>query len=254
MPTISTYRAGVGVAAFTGRQGGFSTGRFTSANVSTRVGDRLPAVVANRRVIMADLGLPDRPMVTVDQEHGATVVEVDATDVGSAAGGTCALPVRADGMVTRTAGVALMVGLADCVPVALLDRVHPVVGILHAGWRGIAAGIVEAGVAAMRLAGAQPSTTMAAIGPSVDACCYPVGDDVAGEITGRFSAARARSADGRDALDLRAAVDQALRRLGVVNVVRHRGCTAHEPGRYFSARRDGATGCQAGVVALRPAD
>jgi polyphenol oxidase len=253
VPTLSTFHAGAGVAAFTGRQGGFSVGRFASANVSTRVGDRLTAVLANRRMIMAELGLPDRPLVTVDQEHGATVVDVDATDVGSAEGGSCALPVRADGMVTRTAGVALMVGLADCVPVALLDGVHPVVGILHAGWRGIAAGVVEAGVAAMRAAGADPSTTMAAIGPSVAACCYPVGDDVAGQVTGRFPAARARSTDGRPALDLRAAVDQALRRRGVVHVVGHRDCTAHQPGRYFSARRDGATGCQAGVVALRPA-
>ena len=225
--------------AFSGRAGGVSVEPFASANISTRVGDDPAAVGENRRRLLDALGVPHATMVTARQVHGATVVPVSGVTAGQR--------VVADGLVTRDRNLVLTVGVADCVPVTLTSR--EAVGVLHVGWRGLVAGIVDAGVTALHRIGGRSPT--AVVGPSVGPCCYPVGEDVRSAVVGRYPGAAAVSLAGEPSLDLPAAVAEALRRSGVDDVVPAGGCTAHEADTYFSVRRDGRTGCQAGMAVLR---
>lgn len=233
---LQSVSEGDSVVAFSCRAGGVSVAPFASANISARVGDDPAAVAENRRRLLGALGVANTPMVTARQVHGATVLAVSGVRAASA-----------DGLVTRERDLVLTVGVADCVPVALTSP--DAVGVLHVGWRGLVAGIVAEGMAALHRIGGRSVT--AHVGPSVGPCCYPVGADVRSAVAGRFPSADAVSLAGEPALDLGAAVTEALDRAGVAGVVRVGGCTAHEPDRYFSVRRDGRTGCQAGMVVLR---
>lgn len=177
------------------------------------------------------------------QVHGATVVTVDAPGAGAGA--------AADAAVTAVPGAVLAVSVADCAPV-LLTSPEGVVGAVHAGWRGLAAGVVERAVDAMRAVGAV--RVDAVVGPCIAAWCYEFG---AGDLD-RVAAALgpsvvATTAAGGPALDLAAGVRVAAGRAGVATVEEVERCTACEPGDFFShrARRDAAR--QAGVVWLEAA-
>ena len=265
--------AGV-VAAFTGRAGGSSAPPYATLNLGLAVGDDLRRVLANRRRVATVLGLAGRPWALARQVHGNRVLAVDTRPgrfgadpaaPGSGRAGTVALgqgppegkpPVgEADGLVTTDPGVVLAVLTADCAPVLLADPAAGVVGALHAGWRGLAAGVVEAGVAAVAALGADPAATVGLVGPAVGGCCYEVGPDVREAVGARYPAALATTRDGRPALDPAAGAAQALERAGVeVTNVRLTGeCTVDLADRYFSHRRDhGRTGRQAGLIALVP--
>ncbi len=251
MPTL-TYRAANGLAVFSGRRGGVSTGRFAEANVSSRVGDDPAAVRQNRRKLLADVGLAGRPLVTVRQQHGAAVVDVRSAEGAGGSAGPGPRTVPADGMITRDPTVALMVGVADCVPVILLGVDDEVAGVLHTGRRGLLAGIVRRGVAGMR-GGERRIAVRAVVGPAIGSCCYALDAASRQQFLAVFPDAGGEAADGHPSVDLRAAVHAALVDEGVDQVVHLGGCTAHAADSYFSSRRDGATGCQAGIVALRPA-
>jgi hypothetical protein len=128
-----------------------------------------------------------------------------------------------------------------------------VIGAVHAGWRGLAAGVVEAGVAAMAALGADPAAVVGLVGPAVGGCCYEVGPDVREAVGDRYPAALAATRDGRPALDPAAGAAQALERAGVGQVRVAGECTVDLAGRHFSHRRDhGRTGRQAGLIALVP--
>jgi polyphenol oxidase len=261
--------AGV-VAAFTGRAGGSSAPPFATLNLGLAVGDDLRRVLANRRRVATVLGLAGRPWVLTRQVHGDRVLAVGSgrPGAGPAAPGpgrveTAALgqgppegkpPVgEADGLVTTDPGVVLAVLTADCAPVLLADPANGVVGAVHAGWRGLAAGVVEAGVAAMAALGADPAATVGLVGPAVGGCCYEVGPDVREAVGARYPAALATTRDGRPALDPAAAAAQALERAGVGQLRVAGECTVDLADRHFSHRRDhGRTGRQAGLIALVP--
>jgi YfiH family protein len=264
--------AGV-VAAFTGRAGGSSAPPYATLNLGLAVGDDLRRVLANRRRVATVLGLAGRPWALARQVHGNRVVAVD-TGTGLGAGpaapgsgrvGAVGLgqgppegkpPVgEADGLVTTDPGVVLAVLAADCAPVLLADPAAGVVGAVHAGWRGLAAGVVEAGVAAMAALGADPAATVGLVGPAAGGCCYEVGPEVREVVGARYPAALATTRDGRPALDPAAGAAQALERAGVegTNVRLVGECTVDLADRYFSHRRDhGRTGRQAGLIALVP--
>src|SRR4051794_887561 len=148
---------------FTTRAGGVSSGLYTSLNLGRWTDDDPDAVAENRRRAAGG-----RPVAFARQVHGTRVLPVDGpTDEASAA--------EADGVATAAAGLALLVLTADCLPVAL--AASGAVAMVHAGWRGLAAGVLEAGVAALRaLDGDGP--IHAAIGPGAGGCCYEVGDEV----------------------------------------------------------------------------
>jgi YfiH family protein len=261
--------AGV-VAAFTGRTGGTSAAPYDTLNLALRVGDDLRRALANRRRVATVLGLAGRPWALARQVHSATILRVDPGRPGQ--GPPAAPPggveVRrlgqgppegkpvlgeGDGLVTAEPGVVLAVLTADCAPVLLADPAAGVVGAVHAGWRGLAAGVVEAGVAAMAELGADPAASTGLIGPAVGGCCYEVGPDVAQRVGDRYPAALATTRGGRPALDPAAGAAQALRRAGVGQVRVAGECTVDLEERFFSHRRDhGHTGRQAGIIALVP--
>jgi YfiH family protein len=237
------------VAAFSGRAGARGTPPYDGLNLSPHVGDDPRAVLRNRRRLATVLGLAGMPWATVRQVHGARVVQVRRDRLG--AGPPEARPrlAEADGLVTGDAGVVLAVFAADCLPVLLADPDAGVVAAMHAGWRGLAAGVIEQGVAAFATVGGHPASAIALVGPAIGACCYEVGAEVAEVVVGRYPAAAATSGQGRR-VDTSAAAVEALQRAGLGEVRAARECTSHQPERFFSYRRDGVTGRQAGLIAL----
>ncbi|MGZ4179783.1 MAG: polyphenol oxidase family protein [Solirubrobacteraceae bacterium] len=223
---------------FTTRRGGFSSGPYESLNLGRLTADRPDDVKRNRAALKEQLGVQ---LAYIRQVHGTAVRRVVAppdepTDAVE-------LP-ECDGQVTALRGVAPMVMTADCLPVAVASP--RAVGMLHAGWRGLAGGIIAEGVDAVRELGGD-GPFKAAIGPGAGGCCYEVGEDV----HAAFADQGLNMRHGRN-LDLKAIAREQLRRVGV-EVVHDMGlCTiCGDPTLLFSHRRDGGiTGRQAGVVWL----
>jgi YfiH family protein len=195
----------------------------------------------------------DRPWVWVRQVHGAEVLVVGPDDEPGAVSGR-----EADAVVTRRDDIALAVHAADCAPVALVGRdgssssSGAVVGAVHAGWKGLEAGVLPAAVATMRSLGAVE--VEAALGPCIGPECYEFGLDDLDALAARFGpAVRGETSEGRPALDLRAGVSAALAEVGVVVVDADGRCTAcagREQPALFSHRARGEVGRQALVVWL----
>jgi polyphenol oxidase len=223
----------------TSRAGGESTGPYATFNLSDRVGDAQTAVAANRARLATAIGLPGGHLVWLEQVHGAEVATVDSAPDGPLPG--------VDAAVTAAPGLALVVLVADCVPVLLADPEADVVGAVHAGRAGAAAGIVPRAVEAMRSAGADPARTDALLGPAICAACYEVPAAMRDEVAAALPGSAARTRRGTPALDLRAGIAAQLAHLGVSKVVVDPRCTAEDL-ELFSHRRDGVTGRQAGLV------
>ena len=216
----------------TGRSGGVSLPPFDSLNLADHVGDDEDAVTENRRRCARHARVD--ALAVMGAVHGAQVAQVHA-------GG---LVPGVDGLVTREPGLALLALAADCVPIALADPDRGVIGAVHCGWRGLAAGAAPAAVEAMRGLGAE--RIEAVLGPSICGSCYEVPgariDEVRAAVGERIAA---RCVDGRH-LDVAAGVRAQLEQLGVgVRVVA--GCTAEDAG-LFSFRRDRITGRQGMMV------
>jgi YfiH family protein len=233
--------------AFTTRPGGASRPPFDTLNLSRGVGDDRGTVQANRAAVLAALDRDPADHVEVAQVHGREVVVATAADRGRTAG-------RADGVASADPRTVLAVHCADCVPVLLWDRRRGAAAAVHAGWRGLAAGVVTATVAAMGTAfGTAPEDLVAAVGPAIGPCCY----EVDGPVRERFApwpwhdAVFSPRRPGRWSLDLWEATCLALCGAGVAPeaVAVARLCTAHHPTLFFSHRRDGRTGHMAGLIA-----
>ncbi|MBW3626261.1 MAG: polyphenol oxidase family protein [Actinobacteria bacterium] len=189
-------------------------------------------VEARRRAVV------DLPWTWLRQVHGSDVMVVGRP--GEHAGRT------ADAAVTAVPGAAVAVQVADCAPVALLGPAG--VGAVHAGWRGVVAGVVGAAVQRMRLLG--PGAVRAVVGPCIRPCCYEFGaDDLDRVATALGDGVRARTSDGRPALDLPGAVQRSLAAAGVADVVDEGVCTACSP-RHWSHRARGDRRRQALVAWL----
>jgi YfiH family protein len=230
-------------AFFTTRNVNASDVRTTSFDVG---GPRAPddsgeraTIAAHRRLL--DRLLPSSP-VWLDQVHGTDVVTLDRSSIINDD------PPRADAAVTRKHDVVLAVRVADCMPVLFASADGAAIGAAHAGWRGLAAGVLERTIDAMRCA---PTDLVAWIGPCISAPAYEVGDDVYDAFVRRDNAAASafkRSAPGKWHADLIALAQQRLAQSGVVNVTRSGFCTASDSRRFFSFRRDGATGRMAALI------
>jgi YfiH family protein len=216
--------------AFTTRRGGVSVGAYASLNLGRLTEDEPERVEENRRRAVQQLGAEPARLTLNRQVHGA--------DVNLARPGSRGEP--GDGLWTAEPGVPLLAIAADCLPIALARQDAVAVGVLHAGWRGLLAGIAEAGVSALG------GVVAACVGPSIGPCCYRVGEDVAGPFRQAYGGDVVR--DGR--LDLWTAAERALRAAGVGSVERLDLCTSCNASLFFSHRRDaGLTGRQ-GVLAL----
>ena len=229
-------------AAFSTRLGGVSQPPFDTLNLSTVVPDSPDTVLENRRRLAGAVGLA-APVCWLRQVHGTTVLDAAQALQRDE-------PRReADGCVTDSTGVVCAVMAADCLPVLLCHRDGSVVGGVHAGWRGLAAGVVEAGVAAMGVRGAAPGDLLAWLGPCIGASVYEVGDEVRAAFDGAGDdAAFVPSPAGRWLADLPALARLRLAVAGVTAVFGEPACTFTDDGRFFSHRRDGPCGRMAALI------
>lgn len=235
---VPGWPAPPGVRALaTTRRGGVSRTPWHSFNLGAHVGDDPQAVAANRALLRREL--PAEP-VWLAQVHGASCV-----DAALAAPG-----VEADASFTRQRGVVCAVLTADCLPVLLCDDQASVVAIAHAGWRGLAAGVIEATVAAL---GEPGMRLMAWLGPAIGPQAFEVGGEVR-EIfvdhDAQAASAFAASAHGKWLCDIH---QLACRRLDALGIRRTTGadfCTAEDEQQFFSYRRDGVTGRMASLIWL----
>jgi len=239
---------GIVRAVFTTRQGGTSGGPYRSLNLSYAVGDARTAVDRNRRLVAAALGAEPRRLVEAQQVHGAAAAVVGRGDAGRT------IP-AVDTLLTASPEVWLAVHTADCVPVLMLDPGRPAAAVVHAGWRGVAAGAVPAAVARLQAAfGSDPARCLAAVGPAIGGCCYEVDRPVAEAMRGApwWPPAARPAAPGKWYLDLRAAVRAQLTAAGVRpdHIEMTPGCTRCEPDLFFSYRRARETGRMAACIRL----
>jgi YfiH family protein len=231
------------LAAFTERSGGESPAPFDSLDLSFFVGDDEDLVRENRRRTSESLGLD--AFATAEQVHGARVSKVGEKRKHAGYAEPAGRIPGADAMSTSTAGVALAVLTADCVPIVAASPAQGLVIAAHAGWRGIAGGIVGEVARVFR----DPKDVRVAIGPAIGPDHYEVGEDVALAVAaGTEAGATTERRDGRLFLDLVGTIRSELRRLGIRRVEDTGLCTACESRRFFSYRRDGVTGRQAGFA------
>ena len=231
------WEPGSCVVAFTTRVGGVSTGAFESLNLGALTDDDPLNVVENRRRACAAVDADPHTATMAWQHHGGEVRRAEPR--GLVTPGTQFD--RCDGLWSDEPGQGMMLLTADCLPLALAraNGAAPALAILHVGWRGLLAGIVERGVEA--LGGGR---LKAAIGPGIGPCCYEVGEDVATPFRAAFGATILQE----NRLDLWSAAERALQAAGCEEVERTDLCTYCHPDRFFSHRRDhGRTGRQ-GVV------
>ncbi|HWA12318.1 MAG TPA: peptidoglycan editing factor PgeF [Burkholderiales bacterium] len=224
-------------ALVTTRSGGVSAGPYASLNLGLKVADDPQAVARNRALLREHL--PAEPK-WIAQVHGSKVVDADRLQ---------GLP-EADGAVARTPGTVCAVMVADCLPVLLSDRAGTVVGAAHAGWRGLAAGVIENTVAAMD---ADPGDLVAWLGPAIGPDAFEVGADVRDAFLAQDAGAADAFRDHRPGKWLADLFRLARRRLAALGVAEVHGgglCTVSDPRRFFSHRRDRVSGRMAALVWL----
>jgi purine-nucleoside/S-methyl-5'-thioadenosine phosphorylase / adenosine deaminase len=226
---------------FATRAGGVSDGPYASLNLGFSTGDTRENVLENLRRLAAAAGAPLGALGRVSQVHGDRVLESRGGE------GEELKPVEgeADALWTEAPGAWVAVGTADCVPVLLVDPDGRRVAAVHSGWRGTDADISARAVEVLVAKGARPERLLAAVGPCIQRCCYEVSGELGQRFTGRFGAEVVESSGGAVKLDLSRAVRLTLLRAGLkpghVDVLP--ACTACEPERFFSHRRDaGRTG------------
>lgn len=237
---VPDWPAPANVHAFmTTRAGGVSAGGFAKFNLAAHVGDDARAVAENRRRLRTFL--PAEPF-WLEQVHGARVVEAAAH---------ASAPLQADASVARAPGRVCAVLTADCLPALFCDRAGTVVAAAHAGWRGLAAGVLEATVAAMRV---PPETILVWLGAAIGPQRFEVG----GEVRAAFCASNSACASAFETLpaagkwraDLYALARLRLARVGVHAVYGGGFCTYTDEKRFYSHRRGAPTGRMASLVWL----
>jgi YfiH family protein len=215
----------------TTRRGGVSVAPYDSLNLGDHVGDA-PFAVAHNRQLLSSL-LPGEP-VWLNQVHGVAVVDANASPC---------VP-QGDASIATRSGAVCVAMTADCLPVLLCDDSGTIVGAVHAGWRGLCAGVIERTVQAMN---APPQTLMAWLGPAIGPSAFEVGE----EVRAAFMAEQPRAEDAfmpipgagnKYLADIYLLARQRLEALGISRIYGGGLCTYTDPARFYSFRRDGATG------------
>jgi YfiH family protein len=236
-------------AAFTLRGGGVSKAPYDSLNVGAHVGDDPAAVAENRCRIRTRLQLAEEP-AWIEQAHGIEVLDLDEGRQVAAAGvsqRTAGIAV-ADAALTHRAGRVCAVQVADCLPVLLTDRDGSAVAAAHAGWRGLAAGVLEATVKKLAI---QPDRLIAWLGPGIGPRYFEVGEEVRRAFLACDAAAAgafAANTRGRWQCDLADLARRRLATLGVAAVFGGGACTYADARSFFSYRRDGRCGRMAALI------
>lgn len=223
-------------AVITTRAGGFSSGPYASLNLGLRTGDDAAAVARNRGRLRSVL--PQEPK-WLRQVHGSAVIDADAVAASAP---------EADASVARSPGTVCAVLIADCVPVLFSNRAGSVVAVAHAGWRGLAHGVIERTLAAI---GEEPSELVAYLGPGIGPGAFEVGAEVREAFLARAredAAAFSPHAPGKWLADLFMLARNRLQRAGVGETSGGGMCTYSDPARFFSYRRDRTTGRMAALI------
>ena len=219
-PTVPLSIPGAaGVACWvTTTHGGVSHGPYASLNLGLHVGDEEARVIENRRRVATNCGLSLDDLVFMDQTHSATVSVVTGAERGRGARGRENAIAATDALVTTHGGVPLVVMVADCTPMVIVDPVAQVLAVIHAGWRGLVADIAAATVSTMSSLGGEPHRMVALVGPSVDVDRYEVGDEVTAALIDRLGARAEAHVDrgrSRAHVDLAGANATALELAGI---------------------------------------
>jgi hypothetical protein len=235
-------------AFITTRAGGVSQGPFDDGhagggmNVGLKSGDAVDAVRANRSRLRAVL--PAEP-TWLQQEHGAAVATIDGP-----------VDAPADAAVSLQPGRVCVVSIADCLPVFFCDTRGRAVGVAHAGWRGLAAGVLQNTASVMRARLSDASATLLAyLGPAIGPSAFEVGAEVLAAMRERLPQAErafVAATPGKYRADLFALARQALSQAGVTAVEGEARCTYSDPGRFYSFRRDRVTGRHAALIWIEP--
>lgn len=235
-------------AATTTRQGGVSQPPFDSFNLGGHVGDAPAAVAANRQQLRKKLSLPSEPH-WLNQIHGITVVNLDTSPEG--------VP-EADASITTTPNTVCVVLTADCLPVLFCDQTGTQVAAAHAGWRGLAAGVLEATVKSFA---APPEQIMVWMGPAIGPQAFEVGDEVRQAFVEfdpaaaqAFTAVQSEANEKKWLADVYQLARQRLAAVGVKNIYGGGRCTFNEAEEFYSFRRDGKTGRMASLVWIGSGD
>jgi YfiH family protein len=236
---VPQWPASPGVKALvTTRAGGVSTGPYATLNLGFATSDEDAAVRENRRRL--DTLLPQKAH-WLRQVHGAKVVSADTAEDRP----------QADASIALKAGRVCAILIADCLPVLFTNREGSIVAAAHAGWRGLAAGVIENTVAGMRSNGIREHDVLAYIGPGIGPSAFEVGHDVHEAFTKRSAAsakAFSTNGNGKWLANLCMLCRQALERCGVTEIYGGDLCTYSDPERFYSYRRDKVTGRMAALI------
>lgn len=229
-------------AISTKRQGGFSLGAYNSFNLGAHVNDDIHLVKQNRQLLVDDFALQHSP-VWLNQVHGSAVVEIkkSTTDL-----------LTADASITRCFNVPLAIMTADCLPVLLADTQGTVVGVVHCGWRSLAANVLAN---TLQLMAVEPSSIIAWLGPCISQTHFEVGSEVVQqfcEIDASYSVAFVPHKTNSDKYlaSLHHIATMQLNHQGVMQISASSDCTFAQPKEYFSYRREGQTGRMASLIWL----
>lgn len=244
--------AGLCAHGITTRKGGVSEGFLSSLNMGRKMVDSAEHIAENRRRAAEAIGVSPDSFAFSDQVHGVRIQEVNRDNFHDAI-------VETDGLMTDVSGITLVTFYADCMPVMLYDPEHQAIGMVHAGWRGSAAGIGPLLVEAMiKQYGSRPHAMLAAVGPAIGPCCFEVGP----EVVVAFTEIEALKEDmswfiqkpGNPHLDLGLINTRLLMAAGIPEEsIKNAGiCTRCHPELLYSHRRDcGDTGRMAALMALQ---
>jgi YfiH family protein len=224
-------------AVSTTRVGGFSFAPYDSLNLAMHVGDQPELVEKNRRELTKALSIPSAP-IWLRQVHGAAVVEANDGNLGK----------DADGSYTHCSDIVCAVLTADCLPVFLCDNAGQQIAVLHAGWKGLHAGVIASCIKEF----ASPhESIMAWLGPAIGPEAFEVGNDVYTAFTlidDSFAECFVPCAENKWLADIYALATRLLNRSGVTSIYGGGYCTYTESDKYFSYRRDGQCGRMASLI------
>ena len=225
---------------------GDASGRAMGLNLGEHVGDDPTHVAANRARLQA---LLPAPICWMEQVHGVTVHEADRST------GATVVP-RADAAITSTPGAVLSIMTADCLPILLTDEQGTAIACAHAGWRGLAGGVIEASVEALRGRIGAQARLMAWLGPAIGPSAFEVGDEVRAAFCDQDAAAISAFSPGPIAgkwwADLYALAHRRLQACGVEQVSGAVCCTVADPQRFYSHRRDRVSGRMVSLIWIEP--
>lgn len=224
-------------AVTTQRVGGVSGGPWAALNLGLHVGDDEASVLANRQHLTQFLNLPQEPC-WLNQVHGTEIVMLEEYANPNST-------ITADGAIASNPGLVCAVMTADCMPVFICDANGEQVAVVHAGWRGLAAGIVELAIARMR---AEPKQLMVWAGPCIGPEHFEVGVEVQAQLGGLADNYRPHRQAGKVYADLYKILGERLVKLGVGEYSHSSACTFRDQQKYFSYRRDGECGRMASLI------